>query len=174
MATPGRVPTHIDYGHKMAEIAAEMAGYRLDDLRDWAAGRDDTKSALYRSFVRKGFKAVELLGPAVVDFETPAGDRVPDDVRAAGDARGDHALATVRGWRGLSVEELAATSGLSPDLLRAIEARELVSNEMHDAALGKALNVSPHALTDWRVTCGTAMSFASRQERDAAERGSES
>jgi hypothetical protein len=154
MSATNRIPTHIDYGHRMAEIAAEMAGYSLDELRDWGMRRDDGKSRLYRSFLRKGFAAVNILGPAVVDWETPTGEKVPDAVRHAGNAQGLHALTTVRQWRGLSIEQLAQASGLSPDLIASIEASEIIANEMHENALGKALNVTPHAITDWRVNPG--------------------
>ena len=152
MAAANRIPTHIDYGHRMAEVAAEMAGYKLDELRDWGARRDDAKAALYRSFVQKGFKAVELLGPAVVDLDIDGGERVPDDVRKAGYARGDHMLTITRQWRGLSIEDLARRAGLSVELVTAIEARDVQANEMHDFALAAVLQVSPHALTDWSVT----------------------
>ena len=149
MSLANRTPTHIDYGHRMAEIAAEMAGYKLDDLRDWGARRDHPKAALYRSFVKKGFKAVDLLGPAVVDLETPAREKVPDEVYKAGMAHGEHMLTITREWRRMSIPELAERSGLSAALVTAIEAREAEANEMHEAALAAVLNVSPHALTDF-------------------------
>jgi len=46
MKTFGRVPTHIHYAHRMAEIAAEMAGYarRVSDIRP--TERPGTPSAL--------------------------------------------------------------------------------------------------------------------------------
>lgn len=146
-----KVPTHIDYAHRMAEVAAEMAGYSLSELEDRTIDRNEEKTALYRSFVRRGFEAVALLGPAQVELDTVEADKVPVEIRNEGDARGWHALTTVRMWRGLSVDELALASGISPELIRAIEAREATANEMHDAAMAKALNVSPHAVTDWRV-----------------------
>lgn len=151
MTATNRIPTHIDYGHRMAEIAAEMAGYRLDELRDWGQRRDDGRNRLYRAFLRKGFEAVKILGPAIVEWETPPGEKVPDAVRTAGDAEGLHALTTVRRWRGLSIDELAQASGLSPELIAGIEAHALVANEMHEIALARVLNVTPHAITDWRV-----------------------
>jgi lambda repressor-like predicted transcriptional regulator len=151
MAAFEKIPTHIDYAHRMAEVAAEMAGYDLRHLEDRSIERDDAKTALYRDFIRKGFQAIEVLGPAVVDFENYGGDKVPDDVREAGYARDEHALTTVRTWRGLSIEDLATAAGLSPDFIRSIEAREVSANEMHDFAMAKALSVSPHALTDWRM-----------------------
>jgi len=147
----GRVPTHIDYAHRMAEIAAEMAGYKLDGLAISGPPKDPEHHRLYRSFLRKGFEAVKLLGPAIVDLDPSSGDKVPDEVRRAGNQRGEHALTTVRSWRGLSIEALAGSAGVSPELISAIERREVFANEMHNAALGKALNVSPHAITDWRV-----------------------
>ncbi|MBD3762336.1 helix-turn-helix transcriptional regulator [Rhizorhabdus sp.] len=136
----------------MAEIAAEMAGYKLDDLRGWSARRDDPKAALYRSFMKKGFRAVDLLGPAVVNLEAPAGDKLPDDIRKAGQARGEHMVTITRQWRDLTVVQLAEAAGLSVELVTAIEAREAEANEMHDFAMARVLNVSPHALTDWSIT----------------------
>jgi len=94
---------------------------------------------------------VKLLGPAIVDLDPPTGEKVPQNVRRAGEKRGEHALTTVRTWRGLSIEALAGSAGVSPALIRATERREVFANEMHDAALAKALNVTPHAITYWRV-----------------------
>ncbi|KRB80609.1 hypothetical protein ASE00_16305 [Sphingomonas sp. Root710] len=160
-----KVPTHIDYAHRMAEIAAEMAGYDLTELENRTIDRDETKSALYRSFVHKGFEAINVLGPALVTLDAGECEKVPAEVRNAGDERGYHALTTVRLWRGLSIEQLAEASGLSATLIRAIESREVVANEMHDNAMAKALNVSPHALTDWRVTCEWAATLDTRIDR---------
>lgn len=144
-----KVPTHIDYAHRMAEIAAEMAGFSLSELEDRTIDRDQAKTALYRNFVQKGFQAVAVLGPALVDLDVKEAEKVPLPVRAEGGEKGWHALTTVRLWRGLTIESLAVQAGLSPDLIRAIEARELVANEMHDAAMAAVLDVSPHALTDY-------------------------
>lgn len=151
MAEFHKIPTHIDYAHRMAEIAAEMAGYDLHELEDRTIDRDAAKTALYRSFVHKGFRAIEVLGPAVVTIEDAPREKVPDQIRHEGDAKGLHALTIVRTWRTVSIEELAAKAGLSGSLIMAIEARQVVANEMQDAAMAKVLNVSPHAITDWRV-----------------------
>jgi hypothetical protein len=133
----------------MAEIAAEMAGFNLHDLDDRMIERDDAKAVLYRRFVQKGFQAIDVLGPAIVQLEIEGRDKVPAEVHQEGAERGYHPLMTVRTWRGLTVEDLASKSGLSADLIRAIEGREAMANEMHDAAMAEVLSVSPHALTDY-------------------------
>lgn len=155
MSTPQRSPTHIDMGHRLAEIAAELAGYELDALRDGPGRTAGDSSKLYRTFVKKGFAAVDVLAPAVVSYEQEVGERVPDDVWNATTNSGDHALKVVRTWRGLTVEELATASGLSADLITKIEAREIFASEMHELAMAKVLNVVSHALTDWRASTDT-------------------
>lgn len=151
MGKPRRSPTHIDMGHRLAEIAAELAGYDLDALCDGPGRTIGRDGELYRSFVKKGFAAVDLLAPAVVSYETESGDRVPDEVWQAANQTGDHALKAVRTWRGMTVEELASASGLSVELITQIEARQVIASEMHDMAIARALNVVSHALTDWRA-----------------------
>lgn len=146
-----RIPTHVDYAHQIAALAAEMAGYKLDDLCQPGLPIDPARHRLYSSFVKKGFDVADLLGPAAVSLDPVDAEKVPAAIRDEGDTKGWHALMTIRLWRGMSVEELAERSGLSGDLIRAIEAREAVGNEMHDAAMARILNVSPHALADWRV-----------------------
>lgn len=160
-----KIPTHIEYAHRMAEVAAEMAGYSLAELEDRSIDLNKEKAELYRAFVRKGFEAIEVLGPAVVSLDAEEREKVPADVRNAGDERGYHALTTVRLWRGLTIEQLAQASGISADLIKAVEAREVAANEMQDGAMAKALNVSPHALTDWRVTCEWAGKLDTRIDR---------
>jgi len=144
-----KIPSHIDYAHKMAEVAAEMAGFSFDDLiRDYD---DPAKRELRTRFMTKGMEAVKLLGPAVVDLDPVGGEKVPERLRRAGDRCGHHPLRTVREWRGLSIEVLAERAGLSVELVTSIEARKVRANEMHEFALASVLNVSPHALTDWRA-----------------------
>lgn len=147
------IPTHMDYCHDMARIAAQMAGYDFDALS--MAYDDPAKRKLAQAFNRKGMAAVQLLAPAAVDLEQQSGpdvDRVPDGLRKAGHARGEHAVRIARQWRGMTIEQLAESSGLSAALITAIEAREVDANEIHEFALAAALDVSPHELIDWRVT----------------------
>lgn len=125
------IPTHMDYCHDMARIAAQMAGYDFDALS--AAYDDPAKRKLAQVFNRKGMAAVRLLGPAVVDLDQQNGpdvERVPDALRKAGQARDEHAVRIAREWPGMTVQQLAERSGLSPALVAAIEAREVDANEI--------------------------------------------
>jgi len=149
MTTFTKIPTHMDYCHDMARVAAQMAGYDFDELfRDYS---NPLKRELRAGFMSKAMAAVKRLGPAVVDLDPVGGEKVPERLRRAGDRCGHHPLRTVREWRGLSIEALAERAGLSVELVTSIEARKVRANEMHEFALASVLNVSPHALTDWRA-----------------------
>lgn len=146
VSKPARAAIRDQWIDTLAEISAAMAGYVLKDIPVAWEGGSPSDAERRARFVDKAIKALAVLAPAPAEQEPAAPDIVPDDVRNRQDV---HILQALREWRGLTESQLAAQSGLSPDLIGAVEQRALVPNEMHDAALAMALNVSASALTDW-------------------------
>ena len=78
---------------------------------------------------------------------TSALPKLPNRVASA-ILKGEPPLSALRQWRQLSIDDLSAASGVSPVVIRLVEAGSPLSAQAR-ANLARALRVQESALVDW-------------------------